>query len=130
MLTKRLSQKKKRKKSLYESIMNDVSKVVKKHLNEFNNSNQFKVVYVQDAEDGMAIIQDDDWIYYDTYKEAFDEAVDWADEGDIWDMVKNTIWEYDYNLNDYVDSKQTPPDIYNEFGYNDIGTIILAPANY
>lgn len=40
MLTERLSQKKKRNnyKSLYESIMRDVSKVIKKHLNETDDN--------------------------------------------------------------------------------------------
>ena len=63
MLTKRSSQKKRKNNSLYESIMNDVSKVVKKHLNEMaagvsqNSFNQF--LNTEDKKWDFAVDYDD-----------------------------------------------------------------------
>ena len=94
---------------------------------------KFKVAYVQDAEDGMALIQDDEWIYCHSYGGAYWEAVHLGGKmSPIWDYAENTIWAWpdDGSTKDYVDTKQTPPDFYNEFGYDDIGTIILAPIDY
>ena len=106
------------KKTLYESIMRDVSKVIKKHLNENNqiNLNNYDYDYDLTPEDNaiMFLFQNADLTAADAWNGGIDVDGEWIEvdgisiedgypvaciwDGECWDSTEtNTMWELALN---------------------------------